>query len=31
MLLTSSRTPITKVSGELVMEPFSAVIAKTVK
>jgi glycosidase len=31
VLLTSSRTPITKVSGELVMEPFSAVIAKTVK
>jgi alpha-glucosidase len=31
VLLTSSHTPITKVSSELVMEPFSVLIAKTVK
>jgi alpha-glucosidase len=31
VLLTSSRTPITRVSSELVMQPFSVLIAKTVK
>jgi glycosidase len=31
VLVTSSNPPITKVSTELVMEPFSALIAKTVK
>jgi glycosidase len=31
VLLTSSHTPITKVSTEIEMEPYSALIAKTVK
>jgi hypothetical protein len=31
VLVTSSHPPITNVSTELVMEPFSALIAKTVK